>query len=173
MKYNPLPLPVEPTENSGEQLPGQMSPAAKRRLTICLQLAVLASIAYCVQFDFTRLFITKAPTRIAQPYALWDGWIADAAAPGKGIFMDFDHVPATAGGYVQNIYYRAVYDLYPRPVYVTDPRLVINDGLAVLNHNESPGDQWLRDHGVDSVMTIEMDKKAKLPKVTNVHWLDE
>jgi hypothetical protein len=161
-------------EASGNTL--DYSPPAPRPPAILkwsLRILVLASIGLCIDFDVNRLFVLKKPDRIAAPYKLWDGWITDATAPGRGLFLKFDHFPPGAAGYAQNIYFRAVYVLYPRPLLVAGPSIKLSNGDELLKNNEYPGDQWLRSQGVDSVMTIQMDPVRVLPVVSEVRWLGQ
>ena len=164
--------PPNPIDYASPSIPAP-SQTAREILKWSLRIVILISVGMCIQFDFNRIFILKKPERIAEPYRLWDNWISYDAAPGKGLFLSFEHFPEADAGYVQNIYYRAVYDLYPRPLLVSDPKIKISDGLDVMKYNKSPGDQWLLDHNVNSVMSIQMDKKKNLPIITNVRWLDE
>jgi hypothetical protein len=127
----------------------------------------------CIDSDMNRLFVLKKPDRIAEPYKLWDGWIASAAAPGRGLFLKFDNFPPKGAGYAQNIYFRAVYVLFPRPLLAAGPSTKLSNGDELLKNNEYPGDQWLRSQGVDSVMTIQMDEVRGLPVVSEVRWLGE
>jgi len=165
------------SEDSGntldQPLPAASSPKSPKILKCALRIIVLASIGWCIGFDIHRVFVLKKPDRLAHPYALWDGWITQSAAPGRGLFLKFDHFSAGGAGYAQNIYYRAVYVLYPRPLLVTGPATKIGDGNDLLKHNEYPNDQWLLKQGVDSVMTIQMDPKRNLPVVAGVRWLGD
>jgi hypothetical protein len=150
-----------------------LSPKSQEILKWCLRILILASIGLCIDFDMNRLFVLKKPDRIAEPYKLWDGWIASAAAPGRGLFLKFDQFPPKAAGYAQNIYFRAVYVLFPRPLLAAGPSTKLSNGNELLKNNEYPGDQWLRSQGVDSVMTIQMDEVHGLPVVSEVRWLGE
>jgi hypothetical protein len=127
----------------------------------------------CIGYDVNRQFVDDALPKLSQPYALWDGWLEQATAPGRGIFLKFDGFPERWAGYAQNIYFRAVYFLYPQPVLVSGPTATINKGQDLLKNNSLPSDQWLLDHGVDSVMSIVMDPKHDVPVVREVRWLGE
>jgi hypothetical protein len=136
-----------------------------------LRLLIVYSLYLVINSDVNRLFVLKKPDRIAEPYALWDNWITGATAPGKGLFLTFDHFPPGGAGYAQNIYFRAVYVMYPLPLLVTGPGTNIKNGDELLQKNNYPGDDWLLSQGVDSVMTIRIDPKRKLPVVSDVRWL--
>jgi hypothetical protein len=160
-------------EDSGNTL--DYSPPAPQPPAILkwsLRILVIASIGLCIDSDMNRLFVLKKPDRIAAPYKLWDGWITSAAR-GRGLFLKFDQFPPRAAGYAQNIYYRAVYVLFPRPLLVAGPATKVTNGNELLKENEYPGDQWLRSQGVDSVMTIQMDDVQGLPVVSGVRWLGD
>jgi hypothetical protein len=172
-KYNSEALSEAPRNTLNSPASGSPAQTDPQILKWSLRILVLTSIGLCMGFDITRMFITKAPTKIAQPYALWDSWIANATVPGHGLFLKFDSFPPAGAGYAQNIYYRAVYDLFPQPLLVAGPGTKISDGHELLKHNDYPGDQWLRSQGVDSVMTIQIDKKKNLPVVSDVRWLGE
>lgn len=149
------------------------APVSRAVLKWSLLVLVLTSIGLCIGYDVTRLFVLKKPTNLARPYAQWDSWLVNAAVPGRGLFLKFDDFPPGAAGYAQNIYYRAVYDLFPQPCLVTGPGNKISDGRDLLKLNDYPSEQWLRSQNVDSIMTIKMDKKSNLPIVENVRWLGE
>jgi len=138
-----------------------------------VRILVLTSVGLCIGFDFIRLFESNEPSHLAKTYHLWDGWLTYAVVPDRGLFLKFDHFPAGDAGYAQNIYFRAVYDLYPQPLLATDLSKKISNGDELLTENQYPGDQWLRNHGVDSVMTIQMDAKRDLPVVSGIRWLGD
>jgi hypothetical protein len=125
----------------------------------------------CIGFDADRLLMKQALSRLSEPYALWDGWVAKATAPGRGIFLKFEDFPQSKAGYAQNIYFRAVYSLYPQRALVSDPSATINNARDLLKNNSLPSDRWLLDHGVGSVMTIVMDPDRHLPVIRDVRWL--
>jgi len=106
-------------------------------------------------------------------YSKWDAWLENALEPGRGIFLDFPNFPKASAGYAQDIYFHAIYVLYPRPVLVSDPGVTINSAWDILANNTYPSERWLLDWHVGSVMSVEMDKKQKLPVVKSVHWLGE
>jgi hypothetical protein len=159
----------EPSGKKPDYFPPTPHPPAILKWS--LRILVVASIGLCIKFDFNRLFVLKKPDRIAEPYKLWDGWITDAAAPGRGLYLKFDQFPIKAAGYAQNIYFRAVYVLFPRPLLAAGPSTKLSNGDELLKNNEYPGDQWLKSQGVDSVMTIQMDRALGLPVVSEVRWL--
>lgn len=173
MKYNSPTLSDDSSNTLNAASPAPPSPASQQILKWSLRIIILTSIGLCIGFDINRLFVLKKPDKLAHPYALWDGWIENATAPGRGLFLTFDSFPPRGAGFAQNIYYRAVYVLYPRPLLAAGPGTKISDGNELLKHNEYPGDQWLLKQGVDSVMTIRMDPRQNLPVVAGVRWFGD
>jgi len=125
----------------------------------------------CIGFDANRVFVNQALPKLSQPYGLWDSWLENSTAPGRGIFLKFEDFPERWAGYAQNIYFRAVYFLYPQWVLVSGPSATINKGQDLLKNNSLPSDRWLLDQGVDSVMSIVMDPKHDVPVIREVRWL--
>lgn len=85
--------------------------------------------------------------------------IADRAVPGN-VFLrvvgDFEE-HAVAGDSVSFVYYRASYALYPRRIFVAPTDRVINDGRDILRIEFDPGQAWLQERDVASVMTVGSD----------------
>jgi hypothetical protein len=127
----------------------------------------------CIGFDANRVFVNEGLSNLSDPYARWDGWLEEATAPGRGIFLKFDDFPDRWAGYAQNIYFRAVYVLYPRRVLVCGPSATINKGQDLLKNNLLPSDRWLLDQGVDSVMWIVMDLNHNVPVIREVRRLEK
>ncbi|MGD0139342.1 MAG: hypothetical protein ABSD28_10730 [Tepidisphaeraceae bacterium] len=148
-----------------------MTGKSQETLKWSLRIVVLTSMGLCIGIDVNRLFVKQALSKLSDPYALWDGWLEQATAPGRGIFLKFDDFPESRAGYAQNVYFRAVYFLYPQRVLVSGPSATLNRGQDLLKNNSLPSDQWLLDQGVYSVMSIVMDPKHDVPVVRDVRWL--
>lgn len=133
---------------------------------------VLFSLGCCIWFDFNRAFVTRATAHLAETYPVVDGWMLYSATPTRGVFLKFDGFGAKDVGYAQNIYFRGVYVLYPRPLLVSSPGARINDGFDILKFNWYPSDRWLLDHGVGSVLTIVMDRQKGLPVAEGLRRLE-
>jgi hypothetical protein len=138
-----------------------------------LRIVILTSMGLCIGFDVNRVFVNQGLSKLSEPYGLWDGWLESSTAPGRGIFLKFDDFPESTAGYAQNVYFRAVYVLYPQRVLVSDPSATINKGQELLKYNSLPSDRWLLDQGVDSVMSIVMDPKHNVPVIREVRWLGQ
>jgi hypothetical protein len=146
---------------------------SRETLKWLLRIVVLTSMGLCIGFDANRVFFTEGLAKISGSYALWDGWLEEAADSGRGIFLKFEDFPDRWAGYTQNIYFRAVYVLYPRRVLVSGHSTTVNKWRELLENNALPSDEWLRDQGVDSVMTIELDPNHHVPLVRDVRRLGE
>jgi len=128
-------------------------------------------MALSIGFDVYRELWLAGPTRINSTYATWDGLIQHGAGPGRGVFLKFENFKGDALGYTTNIYFRAVYILYPQPVLVAPPDVVVNNAPQLIADNSYPNEQWLIDHGVGSIMFIDFDGFRKRPFVRGVQWL--
>jgi hypothetical protein len=146
---------------------------AKSRETLkwSLRIVVLTSMGLCIGVDVNRMFVDPPIVALTRSYALWDNWLDQSTR--RGIFLKFEDFPQTAAGYVQNIYFRSVYVVYPRRSLVSGSPVTINNGLELLKNNSLPSDAWLLDHGVDSVMSIVMDPRRGVPVPRDVRWLGE
>jgi len=132
---------------------------------------VIVSIGTCIGYDIDRLFILKKPGRLAETYPVVDGWMTYAATPTRGVFLKFDGFNKADAGYAQNIYFRGVFVLFPRPLLVSDPHARINNGYDLLKNNWYPSDPWLAEQGVGSVLTVQMDRDRNLPITEALRWL--
>jgi len=87
------------------------------------------------------------------------------------VFLKFDGFNKADAGYAQNIYFRGVFVLFPRPLLVSDPHARINNGYDLLKNNWYPSDPWLAEQGVGSVLTVQMDRDRNLPITEALRWL--
>ena len=147
------------------------SPKSGRILPRLGGLIIVTSIGLCIGFDVYREFSLRAPDQLNQSYARWDGFIRSGAAPGRGVFLKFVNFPEKVAGYTTNIYFRAVYELYPRPVLVADPGFVVNKPLQLLEGNSVPDDRSLRDRDVGSIIIVDFDPVKMHPFIAGVKWL--
>jgi hypothetical protein len=134
-------------------------------------LVLAASMGLCIGFDVYRQFDLRGPGHLDESYAWLDKLIRGAAEPGRGVFLRFDNFRGESAGFVTNIYFRAVYVMYPRPVLVAEPGVVVNKPFQLLENNSYPNEQWLRDQGVGSIMVWDFDPVSGRPFVRGVTWL--
>jgi hypothetical protein len=76
------------------------------------------------------------------------------AIDGRGVFVCFNGYDAGDIGYAAKFYYRAVYDLYPRTVLLTDPSVVISNADDIGNTAVPPDPVWLAAQGIDRVLVV-------------------
>lgn len=138
-----------------------------------IPIAVITSMGLCIGSDLYRVHGPRAPVKLVKIYGYWDSQLRDKSMPGRGVFLKFEGYSRgdLTEAYAQSIYYRGVYAMYPLPVLVTEPNVVVNEGKDFLQDNSYPSDQWLVDHGVGSVLTIGFDERAGLPFTMAVQWL--
>jgi hypothetical protein len=133
---------------------------------------VAVSLICCIWSDIYRAYFDPKTSNNHQGYLLWEQWLAQATAPHHAIYLNFDFPDAgKSAGFAQTIYFLGNYWLYPQRVLVADPSIPIGEGHDILKNNSYPGDRWLLDHDVLSVMTIIMDEQRQLPYVKSVRWL--
>ncbi len=132
-------------------------------------LVIATSLGLCVASDIDRTYFTRWPARLTEKYAKQDALIGSAAAPGRGVFLKFINFPKNAGGFTANIYFRAVYALYPQPVVVAEPGVLVNGTPQLLKGNSIPDDRSLRDRGVGSVIVLKL--MGMQPVIMQVKWL--
>jgi hypothetical protein len=130
-------------------------------------------MALSIGFDIYRQLWLAGPTKLNSSYVRWDGLIQHAAAPGRGVFLKFINFKGDALGYTTNIYFRAVYVLYPQPALVAQPDVVVNNAPQLMAGNSYPDEQWLIDRGVGSIMFIDFDQNRQQPFVRGVKWLSQ
>lgn len=87
------------------------------------------------------------------------------------MFLKFIGFPKGAGGFTASVYFRAVYVMYPRPVLVADPGVVVNETTRLLEGNSVPDERSLRDRGVGSIVDLEL--VGMQPVIRRVKWLTE
>jgi hypothetical protein len=134
-------------------------------------LVILTSIGLCIGFDVYREFYVQGPARLNELYGRWDRLIRSGAAPGRGVFLKFINFPRKSAGFTTNIYFRAVYVLYPQPVVVAKPEVVVNKPLELLAGNYFPDERWLRDRGVGSIVVVDFDPVREQPFIAGIKWL--
>jgi hypothetical protein len=134
-------------------------------------LLIVTSMGLCIGFDVYRQFGLAEPQHLNQSYVQWDGYILNRAEPGRGVFLKFVNFRGQWAGYATNIYFRAVYVMYPRPVLVARPGDVLNKPFQVLAANSYPSEKWLWDHGVGSIIIVDFDPVRTQPFVAGVKWL--
>ena len=142
-----------------------------------IRVAVIASMGLCIGSEIYLNNGPRSSDRLVRVYDYWDTTLRKKAEPGRGVFVRFNNFPSGNFGeaYAQSIYYRAVYALYPLPVVVTRPGVVVNEGKDFLKDNTYPSEQWLADHGVGSVFTVRFEPKMDRPFLTveSVQWLPD
>jgi hypothetical protein len=134
-------------------------------------LVIVTSIGLCIGADADREFYSRWPARLNQRYEQWDALIKSGAAPGRGVFLKFVNFPKNAGGFTANVYYRAVYAMYPEPVLVAEPGVLINGTMQLLGGNSIPDEQSLRNRGVGSVVILHL--VGMQPVIARVKWLGD
>lgn len=78
-------------------------------------------------------------------------------------FKGFEHGKAKGNeGFITLAYYRSVYSLYPRRVFVGEPTEVINQGRDILKANFNPSKKWLSSHNIHSVITFVLEPRGKI-----------
>jgi hypothetical protein len=157
--------------NLGENL--SPSPRSRRILSWLGAIVVLASIGMCIGFDIDRQFYLRGPQLLNQSLADWDRYIHAETTPGRGVFLKFLNFHDQARQWTARIYFRAVYLLYPQPVLVTGPSVVVNNAPQILQDNSYPSDQWLMGRRVGSIVVVDFDPLKKKPVVLAVKWLGE
>ncbi len=125
----------------------------------------------CIGFDVYRQLDLAGPAHLNQSYARWDGIIRNAAEPGRGVFLKFVNFRGKSAGFTTNIYFRAMYALYPRPVLVAEPGVIVNKPFQLLQANSYPSERWLWDHGVGSIIVVDFDPVRMQPFIREVKWL--
>jgi hypothetical protein len=117
-------------------------------------IAATISILWVIGADIHKRFISGDPQKIASRFTPVDQAVADSAGNG-GLVLRFVNFQGSDVGYTTNIFFRAVYDLYPQAVLVGDPAAVINTGddIAAAGENFNPPDSWLIQHGVYAILT--------------------
>jgi hypothetical protein len=160
------------TEASSGPTPSDSAPpSGQPRLATLGILAVYA----CLLIALVQLLVfhldEQSPIRqagsAAWPQAKAERWLAamdqtfEGAADTGGThgnlalhFVGFDANDARQGPLACQYYFRAVYALYPRRVFVGQGDRVINFPNELLAADEVPDDRWLRSHGVTAVMTL-------------------
>jgi hypothetical protein len=149
------------------------SPKPGRILKWLGGIIVVTSMGLCIGFDVDREFYLRGPDHLNQSYARWDAFIRNGAAPGRGLFLRFINFHGPQAGFATNIYFRAVYALYPRPVLVAKPGVVVNKPFQLVDGNSYPSENWLRERGVGSILVVDYDPVRKQPFVAGVKWLGE
>jgi hypothetical protein len=134
-------------------------------------LVIVTSLGLGIWTDIDRVFYERWPDRLDEKYRQWDALFRSGEKPGRGVFLKFAGFPKSAGGFTGNVYFRAVYALYPEPVVIAGPGVVVNDTMQILNGNSIPEDQALRDRGVGSVVVLRV--AGMRPVIERVKWLDE
>ena len=71
-------------------------------------------------------------------------------------FDGFDASHFQQGLLMSQFYFRAVYALYPRRVFVGHDDQVINTATELAAADALPDDQWLRQHGVGGVLNLRL-----------------
>jgi len=134
-------------------------------------LVIVTSLGLCIGSDVNRVFFARWPARLNQKYDQWDALFRSGTAPGRGVFLKFIDFPKNAGEFTMNVYFRAVYVLYPQPVLVAEPGVVLNTTTQLLEGNSIPDERTLRDRGVGSIVVL--DFAGNQPFVTRVKWLGQ
>ncbi len=134
---------------------------------------MVASIGMCIGFDIDRQFYLRGPRLLNQSLVDWDRYIHTETTPGRGVFLKFLNFHGQSRQWAARIYFRAVYLLYPQPVLVTGPSVVVNNAPQILQDNSYPSDQWLMDRGVGSIVVVDFDPLKNRPVVLAVKWLGE
>lgn len=98
------------------------------------------------------------------------------AAPSGNLVLKFKGFPKpkkeSDGAVPLLIYFRAVYDLYPRRVFAVPPNVVVNTGEDLAAHPFNPDIDWMRKNDIRKVITLtRTDNGSIYTKVENVHPL--
>jgi hypothetical protein len=160
----------DPSRNLSES---QSPPGSRRILARLGGLVVITSIGMCIGFDIYREFYQRGPSLMNQSYVQWDGYIHKETTPGRGLFLRFLNFHGQSRQWAARIYFRAVYLLYPQPVLVTKPDVIVNTAPQLLEGNSPPDDQRLIDRGVGSIVVVDFDPLKMKPFVFAVKWLGE
>ena len=131
----------------------------------------MISLGLCVGADVNREFYVRWPARLNQKYEQWDALFRSGAAPGRGVFLKFINFPKNAGGITTNVYFRAVYVLYPQPVLVAKPEVTVNWTMQLLEGNSIQDELSLRDRGVGSIVVLNL--VGMQPVIAEVKWLGQ
>lgn len=134
-------------------------------------LVIATSLGLCIGADVKRVFFARWPARLNQQCQQWDALFRSRTPPRRGVFLKFIGFPKGAGGFTSKVYFRAVYVLYPRPVLVAQPRVVVNNTTQLLQGNSVPDERSLRDRGVGSIVDLEL--VGMQPVIRRVKWLTE
>ncbi|HEY1923127.1 MAG TPA: hypothetical protein VGG44_10295 [Tepidisphaeraceae bacterium] len=132
---------------------------------------IAISLGLCIGADVHREFFERWPNRLTEKYKQWDALMESGASRDRGVFLKFVGFPKNAGGFTANVYFRAVYALYPRPVVVVEPGVTINGTMQLLAGNSIEDEQALRDRGVGSIVVLRLE--GMRPVIDRVKWLDE
>jgi hypothetical protein len=129
----------------------------RRGAALLWGLAALISMISVVVENADSRFFSSAPDIILKRYAAFDRAFVQGSR-GGGLFLRFNNFVGPNAGYSTNIYFRAVYTLYPRPVLVGDPSVVINNGkdIAAANDDFHPTGAWLEEHGVHGIIAYNL-----------------
>ncbi|HEY1923128.1 MAG TPA: hypothetical protein VGG44_10300 [Tepidisphaeraceae bacterium] len=149
------------------------APKSRRILGWLGGIVVAMSVGLCIGFDVHRQFYLRMPGLLNQSLADWDGYIRKETTPGRGVFLKFLNFHDQSRQWSARIYFRAAYLLYPQPVLVTGPSVVVNTAPQLLQDNSYPSDRWLIDRGVGSIVVVDFDPLKNRPFVLAVKWLDE
>jgi hypothetical protein len=144
----------------------------RRIAQVVLGLIALTSMGLCIGFEIARQESNGSAASLTQSYSRWDAYMRQAA-PRAGVFLKFVGFEGNWRGYVANIYYRAVYVLYPKPVLVADPSVVVNNENQLVDTNSYPNDRRLLNHGVGAVLTIVFDPATNSPVPAEPRWVGE
>jgi hypothetical protein len=118
------------------------------------KLAILISILSVVSVNAENRFVSGDPRKIANRFSAVDQGAAETAG-GGGLLLRFAGFVGPNVGYTTNIFFRAVFDLYPQPVLVGEASAVINTGddITAANGKFNPTDSWLLQHGVHAILS--------------------
>ncbi len=129
-------------------------------LAVCLNIFLLTapgslpSTLYSVIFKNERKAV-EYPIKI-------DNFLRLAAPEGNVMirFENFENNREIAEGMAPLVYYRSVYFLYPRKVFVSEPGTIINKGWELAFAKFAPDRDWLMEKNISTILVFGCDDKG-------------
>ena len=139
-----------------------------RGLGLLVAAAAVFSVGASIGIDLTGRFVQSHQETITSRYAMVDGQLT-ASARGDGLYLRFTNFHSDAiAEFALNLYFRAVYLLYPRTVLAGDPTAVASFPYQLLAGNFEPTDAWLLEHGIHTMLIYHIDRNVLLAYVHHV-----
>jgi len=125
----------------------------RQNLPIILAVLVLVSMASADVLDWRRRN-TEDYYKYMNAKNAWDEYYT-RAANGKGLFLRFENFEGPLRGQTTSEYFRAVYLLYPGPVFASHDGVCINNAEQLLGANFQPDHQWMVDRGIGGILIVD------------------